>query len=135
VEFVQKNIWLIIVALVSGGMLLWPLVARFMSGAREIASAEAVHLMNRRDALMLDVRSAAEFASGRIPGSRHIPADELERRLKELEKYKSRPIIVNGDSRAGSACATLRKHGFAEVFALRGGTAAWRQDNLPLEKK
>jgi rhodanese-related sulfurtransferase len=134
-EFLQKNIWLVLIAVGSGAMLIWPLISRLISGAREVNVTQAVQLLNRRDALMLDVRDAGEFAEGHVPNSKHIPLNQLEGRLRELEKYKSRPIIVNGDSRIGQACSVLRKNGFAEVLSLRGGIAAWRQDNLPVEKK
>lgn len=134
-EFLQKNLWLVILAAVSGGMLIWPIISRLLSGARDVNAAQAVQLLNRQDAIMLDVRDLGEYAAGHVPNSKHIPFGDLERRLKELERHKSRPIIVNGDSRAGQACALLRRAGFAEVFALRGGIMAWAQDNMPVEKK
>lgn len=123
-------------AVVTGGMLIWPLVARVARPGRDIGPLEAVQLINRRDAVVIDVRDAAEFASGHITNARHIPEAQLTERMKELEKFKSRPIIVacRTGSRAASAAATLRKHGFGEVWALRGGIAAWQQASMPLEK-
>jgi rhodanese-related sulfurtransferase len=123
-------------ALVSGGMLIWPLVMRPMRRAHEVGVFEAVQLINRRDAMVLDVRDTGEFAAGHITSARHIPEAQLADRLKELEKFRSRPIIVSCQSgtRAPAVSAVLRKRGFAEVFALRGGIAAWRQASMPLEK-
>jgi rhodanese-related sulfurtransferase len=71
-----------------------------------------------------------------VAGARHIAEAQLSERLKELEKYKSRPVIVscNAGSRAPSVSDVLRKNGFAEAFALKGGIAAWQQASLPLEK-
>ena len=135
-EFLQKNIFLVAVCVVSGIMLLWPAIQRLMSGSREISAQEAVQLINRRDAVVIDVRDASEYASGHIPNARHIPAGEVEKRLKELEKLKQRPVIVacRSGSRAAAACALLRKNGFAEVFPLKGGVLGWQQASLPLEK-
>ena len=102
------------IAVVTGGMLIWPLVSRLARPGRDVG----------------------EYASGHIANARHIPAAQLAERLKELEKFKSRPIIVvcRADTRAARVAATLRKHGFGEVFTLRGGIAAWQQAGMPLEK-
>lgn len=135
--FLQKNIFLVAVCLVSGIMLVWPLIQRLTVGAtKELSVQEAVQLINRRDAVVLDVRDASEFSAGHIPNARHIPAGEVEKRVKELEKVKQRPVIVacQRGTRAAAACAALRKNGFQEVFALKGGVHGWQQANLPLEK-
>ncbi len=137
-QFVQTNVWLILIALVSGGMLLWPAIRRVAGGgAHEVSTFEATQLINRRDAIVLDVREPAEYANGHIPSARHIPIGQLASRLKELEKFKQRPIVVTGGvgNRAASAIGVLRKGGFAEAVNLRGGIAAWQQASLPLEKK
>ena len=137
--FLQKspfNMMLFGLAIATGGMLIWPLIARLYRPGSDVGSFEAVQLINRRDALVIDVRDTGEFAAGHVANARHIPEAQLGERVKELEKYKSRPILVTDRSgtRAGSVSGTLRKLGFAEVFALRGGIAAWQQAGLPLEK-
>lgn len=123
-------------ALVTGGMLVWPLFNRVARPGNDVGALEAVQLINRRDALVIDVRDAAEYASGHITNAKHIPEKEIADRLKELEKFKSRPLIVScrAGGRAPGAAATLRKLGYTEVFALRGGIAAWQQAGMPLEK-
>ncbi len=137
--FLQKNpfhMLLFGLALASGGMLIWPLIMRPLRRAHEVGTFEAVQLINRRDALVLDVRDTGEFAAGHIANARHIPEAQLAERMKELEKYKSRPIIVScrAGTRAPAVSSELRKHGFAEVFALRGGITAWQQASMPLVK-
>jgi rhodanese-related sulfurtransferase len=134
--FLQKNIFLVAVMLVSGGMLLWPLVQRGRLGTKDVSVNEAVQLMNRRDAIVLDVRDAEEYAAGHIPNARHVPVADVEKRWKELEKLKQRPVIVScrSGNRAAAAAAVLRKNGFAEVFPLKGGMQGWQQANMPVEK-
>ena len=137
--FLQKspfNMLLFGLALASGGMLLWPLISRPFRASTEVSALEAVQLINRRDALVLDVRDTGDYAAGHIANARHVPEAQVADRLKELDKYRARPIIVScrTGSRAPSVSSLLRKKGFAEAFALRGGIAAWQQASLPLDK-
>ena len=123
-------------AVSTGCMLLWPLVARPFRQTKEVGAFEAVQLINRRDALVLDVRDTGDYAAGHIASAKHLPEAQLADRIKELEKFRARPIIVScrAGSRAPSVTGMLRKKGFTEAFALRGGIAAWQQASLPLEK-
>ena len=137
--FLQKSpfhMLLLGLAAASGTMLIWPLVSRPFRQVNEVGTFEAVQLINRRDALILDVRASGEYAAGHIASAKHVPEAQLADRIKELEKFKSRPIIVScsAGSRAPAVSGMLRKHGFAEAFALKGGIAAWQQASLPLEK-
>jgi rhodanese-related sulfurtransferase len=138
-QFLQKspfNMLLFGLALASGTMLLWPLISRPFRASNEVGAIEAVQLINRRDALVLDVRDTGDYAAGHIVGAKHIPESQLADRMNELEKYRARPIVVScrTGSRAPSVSGMLRKRGFAEAVALRGGVAAWQQASLPLEK-
>ena len=137
--FLQKNpthMLLFATVVVTGGMLLWPLIARAVRPGREIGATEAVLLINRRDAVVLDVRDAAEYKSGHITNARHMPEKEIDARMKELEKFKGKPIIVScaRGNRSMTVANRLRALGFNEAFSLRGGLAAWQQANMPLEK-
>ncbi|HET9663008.1 MAG TPA: rhodanese-like domain-containing protein [Burkholderiales bacterium] len=137
--FLTKNPFHLVLfgtAVITGGMLIWPFFNRVARPGNDVGPLEAVQLINRRDAIVIDVRDAAEYASGHITNAKHIPEKELGERAKELEKFKARPIIVacRAGGRGPSAAVVLRKHGFAEVFALRGGVAAWQQASMPLEK-
>ena len=138
-QFLQKspfNMLLFGLALASGTMLLWPLISRPFRVSNEVGAIDAVQLINRRDALVLDVRDTGDYAAGHIVGAKHIPEAQLADRIKELEKHRARPIVVScrTGSRAPSVSGMLRKKGFAEAVALRGGIAAWQQASLPLEK-
>jgi len=134
-EFLQENIMWVAIACVSGGMLLWPLIAG--GNVANLTPAEATLLMNREDALVLNVRETGEWGAGHITGARHITLGQLDKRLSELEKFKEKPIIVvcATGNRSSSACGQLKKHGFGKVYSLGGGISAWRDASLPLTTK
>jgi len=134
-DFIQNNILLIAVAFASGAMLIWPFVRR-TSGGPWVSTLQATQMINREDALVLDVREAAEYAKGHILGAKNVPLTELERRAGEFEKHKAKPVIVTCDSgsRATRAIGTLKGRGFAKVVNLAGGYGAWQQAGLPVEK-
>jgi rhodanese-related sulfurtransferase len=134
-EFIQQNLAWIGLALVSGTMLVWPMLTG--TGVDSLSPAAATMLMNREDAIVLDVRESSEWSTGHIAGSRHITLGQLDKRMSEIEKYKARPIIVccASGNRSGSACGKLKKAGFEKVFNLGGGLASWREANLPVTTK
>jgi rhodanese-related sulfurtransferase len=137
--FLQKNPFNLLLfgaAVISGAMLIWPILSRLIRPGNEVDPLGAVQLINRRDAVVIDVRDSGDFAAGHIANARHIPEAELADRIRELQKFKSRPIIVScrTGSRSAIASGILRKNGFSDVFALRGGIAAWQQANMPLER-
>ena len=134
-EFITKNIFLIVIALVSGGMLIWPLLRRG-TGGPWVNTLEATQLINRSDALVIDLRAAEDYARGHVLGAKNIPLADLERRAAELDKHKAKPLILHCDSgnRSGGAVAALRAKGFGSVHNLAGGYAAWQQAGLPVEK-
>ena len=136
-KFVMNNIWLVLAAAVSGAMLIWPLVNRRLSGAAEVGALEAVQLLNRKDAILIDVREPVEFNAGHAPNARNIPLAQLDKRIGELEKFKNRPAVVvcQTGGKSHAATALLKKAGFAEVVVLAGGIGAWQQANMPVEKK
>jgi rhodanese-related sulfurtransferase len=87
--------------------------------------------------VVIDVREENEFKEGHILHAMHIPAGRLTNRMKELEKYRDRPLITvcRSGSRSGRVSALLRKQGFATVYNLEGGLLAWQNANLPLTQK
>ncbi len=135
-EFVQNNVWLFLIAVVSGAMLVWPWIAKRVSGAKEVGPLEAVQLINRKDAVVLDVREAGEFSAGHIAGARSFPLAALEKRVSEIDRFKSRPVLIacaNG-TRSLAAFGVLKKLGLSELYVLSGGMGAWQQASLPVEK-
>lgn len=134
-KFVLDNIFLIAIAFVSGAMLVWPLVRRG-AGGPSVNTLEATQMINRQDALMLDVREQAEYAQAHILNARGLPLSQLEARIGDIEKFKDKPVIVYcaTDNRSRAAVATLKKHGFTNAVNLSGGFAAWQQAGLPVQK-
>ncbi|EPC00673.1 sulfurtransferase [Litchfieldella anticariensis FP35 = DSM 16096] len=109
-----------------------------MTGTRSgVSSGEATQLINREDAVVVDIRDANDFKAGHIAGARNIPQSRLDARLNELEKHKDKPLIVvckHGQA-SGIALGKLTKAGFERVFKLKGGMTQWQADGLPLVKK
>ena len=135
VQFIQNNLMLIAVAFISGGMLLWPLVRR-STGGPYVTPQQATHLINREDAIVVDVRDAGEYGAGHILGAKNVPLARIEDGANDLAKRKEKPVIVYCDTgnRGTKAIAALKKQGFARVSNLSGGLGAWQQAGLPVEK-
>ncbi len=106
------------------------------AGVRQVRALEALELINNHGAIVVDVREPGEYEAGRIPNARHMPLRQVTTRLRKLEKAKGRPVVVSCRSGRRSAAASMimRRHGFEQVYNLRGGLIAWRKANLPLEK-
>jgi rhodanese-related sulfurtransferase len=138
IDFLRNNLLLAGVAVASGGMLLWPLLRR-TTGGPWVSTVQATHLINREDALVVDVREPGEFGAGHILGARNVPLASLDARLSsggDLAKRKDKPVILycDGGERAAKAGSALRKLGFSRVVNLSGGLPAWQQAGLPVEK-
>jgi len=117
-------------------VLLWNLFGSAMSGIEQVAPAELTRLMNRENAIVIDVRSQEEFGEGHILNARNIPEPELQSRQKELEKHKSNPLVTCCTSGAVSpkSARTLKSLGYEKIFVLKGGIHAWTGANLPLTR-
>ncbi|MFN3987178.1 MAG: rhodanese-like domain-containing protein [Rhodocyclaceae bacterium] len=135
-EFLQQNWHWAALAAVSGGWLLVDMI-RARGDNSQLSPVEATMLINREDAVVIDVRAQGEYEQGHIPNARHFPLSDLERRVPELEKLKARPLILccASGTRSGSALATLRKAGLEKVFNLRGGMLEWEKAGQPISRK
>jgi rhodanese-related sulfurtransferase len=105
------------------------------NAAAAVSPGEAVRLMND-GALMIDIRSTNQFKDGHVSGARNVPGDQIAEGAATVEKLKGKTVITCCDSGVTSAAAArkLTQLGFTNVYNLRGGLAAWRQDNLPVSK-
>jgi rhodanese-related sulfurtransferase len=135
VEFLQQNWMWATVAAVSGAWLLIETI-RAKADKTLLSPVEATMLINREDAVVVDVRDQGEFSQGHIPNARHLPLAELERRKNELEKLRERPLILccASGARSSNAIATLKKAGFEKLYNLRGGIFEWEKAGQPLDR-
>ena len=133
-EFLIQNWYLVLAAAVSGGLLLWPQI-KGRTGAGSVGPNEAVRLINREKAVLIDVSEPAEFAAGHAGGARNVPLGQLEG-SKDLPSNKALPLVLvcPTGARASRAVSLLRKAGHEKVLSLAGGLRAWRDANLPVEK-
>lgn len=133
-KFFIDNWYLLVVALASGSMLLWPTLRG--AGAGSLSPAQAVQLINREKAVVIDVCEAEEFAAGHVGGAKNVPLGQLEERLPSLVKNKSLPVVLvcASGARANRAVAVAKKLGYEKAEALSGGLKAWRDASMPVEK-
>jgi len=136
VQFIQSNIWLVLIAVMSGLMLLWSFIGNRLRGVKDVDCAAALQLINHKEASILDVREPDEFKSGHLLNAKSIPLGKLRDRIGELERHREKPIVVvcRSGQRSATACALLGKEGFAQVYNLAGGVTAWQKASLPLER-
>jgi rhodanese-related sulfurtransferase len=134
VNFLIENWMLVAVAASSALALFWPAITKGAAGGVE--PSEAVMLINREKAVLIDVCEPAEFAQGHAVGSKNIPLGELETQLPLMVKNKSLPVILvcQVGGRASRAAAQAQKLGYERAQALAGGLKAWREASLPVEK-
>jgi len=135
-EFISNHIILVTLFIAILAVLVWNLFGSVISGIDQLTPAQLTRLMNRENAVVIDVRSQEEFNKGHILNARNIPEGELQSRHKELEKLKANPMVACCDSGAASPklARSLKATGFEKIFVLKGGIHAWQSAGLPLSK-
>jgi len=134
IEF-SGNHMLLVTALIIAILLL---IQNLMAGNKgNITPVQATEMINHDDAIVIDVRPAADFAKGHIINAVNIPASNLQTQMKQMEKYKNKKIILSCRSGAQSAvaCKQLGKQGYENVYNLKGGILNWQSENLPVTTK
>ena len=133
-EFAANHWELVLAFLATLGMLIF---TERRKAAPSVSPQQATVLGNSEGAMMLDIRSAADYKSGRILNSTNIPFAELNKRLSDLEKYRDKPIVIvcKTGQTAGSAANILRKDGYTKVHRMTGGMLEWSNQGLPLVRK
>jgi len=134
-EFIQQNIYIVIIAAVSGGMLLFHSFNK-TGGRGGITPTQATLLINRENAQIIDLSEPDEYAAGHLPESRNIPVSRLDERESELDKFKDTPVILvcQTGARSPAIVKRLEKLGFTKVHSLDGGLKAWTAAGLPLKR-
>ena len=134
-KFFIDNWFLFFTAVVSGGLLLWPMLTRGGGGAGRVTPAQAVQLINREKAVVIDVCEPAEYAAGHVAGAKNVPLGSIGSST-DLPKNKALPLVLlcASGARSARAVGALKKLGYENLHVLAGGLGAWREANLPVEK-
>ena len=132
-EFTNNHLWLT-AALVGSLFLVIFTEFRLQSrAATDLSPADAVRLIND-DGQVIDIRPAEQFAAGHIAGARNLTPDQVGSNEDRLAALKGKQIIIA--CQTGMQCsrvvADLRRKGYGDVYALKGGIAQWQQDGMPL---
>ena len=109
-----------------------------LSKVQIIAAQQVVLLINKQDAVVIDVRTADDFRKGHISGAVNVPASQLKAKdFSQIQKYQQKPLILVCESGMTTASVgrILTKADFTQVYSLRGGMADWRTQNLPVAKR
>lgn len=131
VKFFIDNIWLILLALISGGSLLWPALFR---SKHTLSTLQATQLLNQDTVTILDVRTDDEFKGGHLRHSKHIPLGELGARSGEIDKTHPVLLVCAVGGRAARGASLLKRAGFDKVYVLGGGFNEWQSQGLPTAK-
>jgi len=128
------NVALIAAVLISGSLLFGPMLRGGAGGG--ITPSQAVLLINREKAVLVDVCEPAEYQAGHVAGAKSIPLGELQARLPGAVKNKATPLVLVCASgmRSGRAVAIAKKLGYENAQSLAGGLKSWRDANLPVER-
>jgi rhodanese-related sulfurtransferase len=135
-SFIQNNWLLVVVLVLSGAMLVWPLIRDRTSAMKSITTLGVTRLINSGNPVLLDLRETKEVEGGRLPNAVHIPLSQLKDRAGELGKFASRPVVAYCDrgQRSRGALAVLTGVGFKEIYELAGGIRAWKDAGLPISR-
>jgi len=133
-DFLTDNWMLIVIALLASGALLWDIVGERLAGMPRLSPAQAVQLINRENAAVVDLRSTEVFARGHITGAVNLPASQLGEAATRLGKVAGRPLVLvcDGNAAAVAAGRRLREVGNDRLNLLAGGMTAWREAGLPV---
>lgn len=134
-DFIQHNILMVVLAVVSGSLLVFTSFRRG-GGRNAVTPTQATILINRENAQIIDIRESDDYINGHLPEARNISESRLDERVGELDKFKDTPLILvcQSGARTAAACKKLEGLGFNRVHSLDGGINAWREAGLPLKR-
>jgi rhodanese-related sulfurtransferase len=135
IEYTNHHPWLAgLLVLVAIVVVLYEMRMRSETKA-SVSPQDMVRLMNQ-GALLIDLRPPEQYTAGHVGGARQMSGQQILQAGETLKKYKEKTVVVYDDtgSLSASAVRQLAAQGFTKVFNLRGGLAAWRNENLPLTR-
>lgn len=111
-------------------------LAQLFRGYRSVRPAALTALINRDNALVVDLRPAADFEKGHIPGAKNVQMSQFDPENKKLASARALPVVLvcKDGNASGGAAKRLKRAGFEQVHVLDGGIAGWQQAELPLVK-
>lgn len=135
-HFVVENWYLFAAVAVVLGLLVSDPIRQKLLGIENVGTGQAIQIINHQSGLFIDVREPQEYSAGHIPKARNIPLARLGQAGPEMDKLKSRPVVVycRSGQRSARAASMLRKQGFTSVYNLAGGFTHWQNENLPSER-
>ncbi|MBN7819598.1 rhodanese-like domain-containing protein [Bowmanella sp. Y26] len=131
-HYLLSSAWIALMVL-----LVYSMVSSKLSPVKELGTHEVTMLMNKQDAVVIDIRSQNEFKKGHILGAKLVPTEKVNKGdFSALENSKDKPIIVvcAMGMTAKRTAAQMLKAGFSQVSVLKGGMNAWQSANLPVAK-
>lgn len=136
IEFITNHIILFSALVVVLVLIVQNLLAS-SGGKSSVAPLRATQMINREEAVVVDVRPLADFNKGHIVNAINIPTSALKNQISQVAKHKGKPIIVvcRSGAQSSAACKVLRDAGIEQVYNLQGGMMAWQSDSLPISKK
>lgn len=136
--FVKNHLFLSLGWIALFVIIIYLTVKSKLTKIKVVSNAQAIHMMNKEEAVIVDIRSADNFKKGHITEALNIlPIDIKNNSIKAIEKHKQLPVILVDDNgmSANTSGELLSKQGFEQVFVLKDGIAGWNGENLPLVKK
>ena len=134
IEF-ASNHWMLVVAFLAVTFfLLQDIIETSVRKYQTISPMLTVTKLNAGNPIIVDVREIGEFKKGHIADAIHIPVGSLESQIKKIELYKKDDVIVicHTGTRSATACSTLTKQGFENIFLMTGGMQSWEENKLPI---
>lgn len=135
-EFIAESWYLFAMLAFVIVLLILDPASRGAGGAKMLAPAQLPQIQAREKAVIVDLSDDSRFKAGHIAQSINVPFNQLEERIAKIRKYRDKPVILaceNGNN-SRKATAVLKRNEFKILYLLQGGLAAWRKENLPLEK-
>lgn len=132
--FYQNSIYFLIFLLVAGGLLLYPLLRQQGKGNTGLTVKEAVNLVNRENAIFVDLRPLESYRGGSIPSARHLPAADFEQKAGTLPRNKPLILVCDNGREAAKMAGVLRGKNTENVYTLAGGMGAWKADGMPVKQ-
>lgn len=132
--FYQNSIYFLIFLLVSAALLLFPVLRRQGKGNSGLTVKEAVNLVNRENAVFVDLRAADSYRSGSIPSARNLPAADFEQKAGTLPRNKPLILVCDSGRESAKMADVLRNKNTDNVYTLAGGMGAWKADGMPVKQ-